>query len=277
MPNAPAAAACPALLAATWFLLFAFSTSTQAADPVAPLLPPEVMVERMLRTAKLGPADYLVDLGSGDGRVALAAARKFGARAVGVDPDPAAIALNRQRAQSAGLAGRVSFIRTEAAEADLAKATVVVLTSPGDMGKLGPKLLGLKPGSRVLALQAGLGEWAPDDVISGEGRTAYMWIVPALANGVWQLHLNAPGKRRDDRLRITQRYQSAEGELLAGGDTLPLRDVTLRGNLITFAVSDRRGNVRRFFGRVQGDRISGTSQAAGGATRGWEARRTAPR
>lgn len=277
MPRPPAPVARLATLLAALSVLAFAAAAVRAADPVVPLLPPEAMVERMLRAAKLGPGDYLVDLGSGDGRVALTAARRFGARALGVDSDPALIALNLQRAQSAGLAGRVSFIRAETIDADFSKASVVVLSSPGDMSRLGPKLFGLKPGSRVLALQAGLGEWSPDDVISGEGRTAYLWIVPALANGVWQLRLHGPGAHRDDRLRITQRYQSAEGQLLAGGDKLPLTDVSLRGDLITFAVSDRRGNVRRFFGRIQGDRISGTSQTARGAARPWEALRTAPR
>jgi hypothetical protein len=264
--------ACLALLFATVLM-----RPVLAADAAAALLPPEAMVERMLRAARLGPADYLVDIGTGDGRVPMAAARRFGAQALGIDADPALVALNLQRVRAAGLAGRVSFVRDDALDADLAKASVVVLSTPGSMPRLVPKLLGLKPGSRVLAVQPGLGEWGPDEALTIDERTAYLWIVPALANGVWQLQLRGPGSRRDDRLRLSQRYQVVEGELLAGGDVLPLKDVTLRGDLITFAVGDRRGNVRRFFGHIQGNRISGTSQSAYGGTRTWEARRTVPR
>ena len=271
MPRLPALAV---LLLVTPLLI----TPARAAEPVTHLLPAEAMVERMLRAAKLGPADYLVDLGSADGRVALAAARRFGARALGIEADAALAALSAQRTRSMGLTGRVNFVHGDALEADFSAANVVVVSLMSEsVLRLAPRLLALRPGSRVLALQAGLGEWAPDDVLSVENRTAYLWIVPALANGLWQLSLHGSGSRRDDRLRIAQRYQAVEGELLAGGDALPLADVTLRGDLITFAVSDRRGNLRRFFGRIQGDRISGSSQAAGGATRKWEARRMAPR
>jgi SAM-dependent methyltransferase len=262
------AAACLALL---------FALPLRAAEPVAALLPPEAMVEGMLRAARLGPADLLVDLGSGDGRTALAAARRFGARATGVDSDAALVALNTQRAQSMGLSARVRFVRGEVADTDLSNANVVVLSTVGEPLRLVPALLALKPGSRVLALQPGMGEWAPDDVLTLDKHNAYLWIVPALANGVWQLHLHGPGLRRDDRLRISQRFQAVGGELLAGGDALPLTDATLRGDLITFAVSDRRGNLRRFFGHIRGDRISGKSQTPGGATHVWEARRVAPR
>ncbi len=279
MLRAPAFTACLARVFVTLLLV----TPARAAEPLASLLPGEAMVERMLRAAKLGPTDYLIDLGTGDGRIVLAATRRFGARAHGIDADATVVALNTQRAQSMGLAGRASFAKSDALEADLAKASVVVVSSPvastagAPASQLGPRLFALKPGSRVLALQAGLGEWAPDEVLSVDGRTAYLWVVPALANGMWQLRLGGPGSRRDDRLRITQRYQTVAGELLAGGDALPLTEATLRGDLITFAVSDRRGNVRRFFGHIQGNRISGTSLAAGGATRKWEAQRMAPR
>jgi SAM-dependent methyltransferase len=247
-----------------------------AADISATLLPTEAMVERMLRAAKLGPADVLVDVGSGDGRTAFAAARRFGARALGVDGDATLVALNTQRAQAMGLSARVRFMPGAPPDAELAKASVVVLSTPGDAQRLAPKLLALKPGTRVLAVQPGMGEWAPDEVLTVDERSAYLWIVPALANGVWQLRLHGPGPRRDDRLRLNQRFQAVSGELLAGGDALPLSDVTLRGDLITFAVSDRRGNLRRFFGHIRGDIISGRSQAPGGATRAWEARRVAP-
>ena len=219
MLRAPAFTACLARVFVTLLLV----TPARAAEPLASLLPGEAMVERMLRAAKLGPADYLIDLGTGDGRIVLAATRRFGARAHGIDADATVVALNTQRAQSMGLAGRASFAKGDALEADLAKASVVVVSSPvastagAPASQLGPRLFALKPGSRVLALQAGLGEWAPDEVLSVDGRTAYLWVVPALANGMWQLRLGGPGSRRDDRLRITQRYQAVAGELLAGG------------------------------------------------------------
>lgn len=279
MLRAPALTAC----LACFVLALLLATPARAAETLTPLLPNEAMVERMLRVARLGPADYLIDLGTGDGRLVLAAVRRFGARALGIEADAALVALNTQRAQNLGLAGRARFAHGNVLEADFSTANVVVVSTPvvatpGTAASLlGSRLFALKPGSRVLTLQAGLGEWAPDEVLSVEGRTAYLWIVPALANGLWQLNLHGPGSRRDDRLRITQRFQTVDGELLAGGDALPLTDATLRGDLITFAVSDRRGNVRRFFGRIEGNRITGTSQAVAGATRKWEARRMAPR
>lgn len=279
MLRAPAITACLAVLV----LALPPAAPACPAEPPMPLLPNQAMVERMLHAARLGPADYLIDLGTGDGRLVLAAVRRFGARALGVDSNATLVRLNTQRAQSLGLAGRARFAHGNGLEIDFSKANVVVVstaavsTSGAAAALLGSRLFALKPGSRVLTLQAGLGEWAPDEVLSVEGRTAYLWIVPALANGLWQLKLQGPGSRRDDRLRITQRFQAVDGELLAGGDALPLTEAGLRGNLITFAVSDRRGNVRRFFGRIESNLITGTSQAVASAAHQWEARRMAPR
>jgi tRNA G37 N-methylase Trm5 len=163
---------------------------TEAADgqpTLAPYVPtPQDVVERMLSMASVGANDVVIDLGSGDGRLVITAAKKFGARGVGIDIDPARIAEGQANARAAGVEGRVEFRQQDALQADLSQATVVTLYLLSSSNvKLRPRLVGqLKPGSRIVSHQFGMGDWPPDKVdtftdANGTSRTLYLWTVGA--------------------------------------------------------------------------------------------------
>ncbi|WP_239492899.1 cyclopropane-fatty-acyl-phospholipid synthase family protein [Luteitalea sp. TBR-22] len=154
---------------------------------LAPYVPtPQDVVERMLTMAGVGANDVVIDLGSGDGRLVVTAAKKFGARGIGIDIDPARIAEGRANAKAAGVESRVEFRQQDALEADLSQATVVTLYLLSSSNvKLRPRLLSqLKPGARVVSHQFGMGDWQPDKVetftdANGTSRTLYLWTVGA--------------------------------------------------------------------------------------------------
>lgn len=162
----------------------------QAQRPsLAPYVPtPQDVVERMLTLAQVGKDDVVVDLGSGDGRLVVTAAKQFGARGIGIDIDPARIAEGQANAARAGVEGRVQFRQQDALEADVSQATVVTLYLLSSSNvKLRPRLLAqLKPGARIVSHQFGMGDWAPDKVdtftdANGTSRTLYLWTVGANA------------------------------------------------------------------------------------------------
>jgi tRNA G37 N-methylase Trm5 len=163
------------------------SSPAAQAQSLAPYVPtPQDVVERMLTLAQVGPKDVVVDLGSGDGRLVVTAAKKFGARGVGIDIDPARIAEGQANATKDGVANLVEFRQQDALEADLSKATVVTLYLLSSSNvKLRPRLLSqLKPGARVVSHQFGMGDWQPDKVdtftdANGTSRTLYLWTVGA--------------------------------------------------------------------------------------------------
>ena len=142
---------------------------------------PHSVVRAMLKLAEVGPSDVLYDLGSGDGRIPIAAAREFGARAVGIDIDPKLVARARRNAEQAGVSGRVSFRNEDLFEADFTEATVVTLFLYPDVNlKLRPKLLKeLKPGTRIVSHWHDMEDWKPVRTIHIEGRPLYLWIMPA--------------------------------------------------------------------------------------------------
>jgi tRNA G37 N-methylase Trm5 len=163
------------------------SSPAAQGQSLAPYVPtPQDVVERMLTLAQVGPKDVVVDLGSGDGRLVVTAAKKFGARGVGIDIDPARIAEGQANATKDGVANLVEFRQQDALEADLSKATVVTLYLLSSSNvKLRPRLLSqLKPGARVVSHQFGMGDWQPDKVdtftdANGTSRTLYLWTVGA--------------------------------------------------------------------------------------------------
>ena len=164
------------------------ATSTGSQGPnLAPYVPtPQDVVERMLAIAKVGKNDVVVDLGSGDGRLVITAAKQFGARGVGIDIDPARIAEGRANAKQAGVESLVEFRQEDALQADLSQATVVTLYLLSSSNvKLRPRLLSqLKPGARIVSHQFGMGDWPPDKVETftdgnGTSRTLYLWTVGA--------------------------------------------------------------------------------------------------
>ena len=161
------------------------ATATEPQTSLAPYVPtPQDVVERMLAVAGVGKSDVVVDLGSGDGRLVVTAAKQFGARGIGVDIDPARVAEGRANAKQAGVEGLVEFRQGDALQADVSQATVVTLYLLSSSNvKLRPRLLAqLKPGARIVSHQFGMGDWAPDKVetftdSNGTSRTLYLWTV----------------------------------------------------------------------------------------------------
>lgn len=231
---------------------------------------PERLIRRMLQMADLTERDKLVDLGSGDGRIPIHAAKHFGARAIGVELEENLIRVSNDAARAAGVAGRATFVRQDLFEADLSQVDVVSLyISPGVMTRLKPRLLALKPGTRVVSHQFTLGDWEPDETIVVEGRTGLLWLVPADVRGTWTVSVG------DDRftLRAGQTYQRLATEGERGGRPVVVIGGHLRGREITFSAFDREGNSRQFRGVVDGDTMRGEAVTEGGKPVAWEARR----
>jgi SAM-dependent methyltransferase len=234
----------------------------QAGKDVIWLPTPEALVERMLAMAQVGPRDVVYDLGSGDGRMVIAAARR-GARAVGVEFNPDLVAFSGKRARIEGVAEKVLFVQGDIFATDFGEATVVTLyLLPSLNLRLRPTLLGLRPGTRVVSHAFGMEDWSPDEVSRGGGRTAYLWIVPAAVEGPWRLDLKG-GPSFD--LTLTQRYQKVEGSIALGAAEAGLREPLLRGDAIRFGFVDAAGTWHELAGTVAGGRMSGTYRTAGGA------------
>ena len=208
---------------------------------------PGDVVERMLELAGTRSDDLVADLGSGDGRIVIAAARKYGARGLGIELDAKLVEVSRENARQAGVSDRVAFVQGDVLEADFSKATVVtVYLLPNLISQLEPRFLGqLKPGTRIVSHSFHMPSWRPDRTVSmrvtqahpgqGDQSTLFLWIVPADVRGVWQ------GAGR--RVRIEQNYQEIDVDGVRG---------TLAGNAIAWG---------KFRGRVEGSRIVGDDGA----------------
>ncbi len=226
---------------------------------------PEVLVERMLDLAKVTPADVVVDLGSGDGRNVIAAARR-GARARGVEYNPDMVALSRRAATEAGVSERARFVEGDMFEADFSDATVLALfLLPDNMLRLRDKFLALPPGTRIVANTFGIEGWEPDEREQvGEGCTSWctalLWIVPAQAGGTWRMGQST--------LTLAQEYQVLSGSVTTGGNVVPISEGKMRGADIEFSAAGVR-----YTGWLGSDgRLQGT-MATGGK---WEATRVQP-
>jgi SAM-dependent methyltransferase len=230
---------------------------------------PADVSNEMLRMAAVTPRDVVYDLGSGDGRVVVAAARDFGARSVGVEIDAALIAQSRDAAHGAGVAGRATFLWQDLFATELREATVVTLYLRDDVNlRLRPKLLQeLAPGSRVVSHDFDMGDWPAERVqkVRGSDRnhTLYLWRVPADGAGVWRVRLG----EAEALLNLTQRYQMLGGTLALDGRELPVVDGRMTGDRIAFTAG-----ARAFSGRLTGDLMEGRVAAAG-APATWTARR----
>ncbi len=230
----------------------------QAGKDVIWLPTPEPLVERMLTMAQVGPQDVVYDLGSGDGRTVIAAARR-GAQAVGVEFNPDLVAYSERAARVQGVASKARFIHGDIFETDFSRATVVTLYLLSTLNlKLRPTLLKMRPGTRIVSHAFTMDDWPPDEVSQAEYRNAYLWIVPASVEGAWRLALS---DQRSYELDLTQRFQKVEGTLDLGGVKAGLREVVLRGATIRFGFVDPAGAWRELTGSVAGDRMEGTFQA----------------
>jgi hypothetical protein len=222
----------------------------------------------MLQMADTTSRDLVVDLGAGDGRIPIYAAKHFGARAIGVELEGNLVRLARREAASQGVSHLATFLQEDLFKADLSRATVIALyISPGVMSRLKPRLLELRPGTRVVSHSFTLEDWEPDETIRVEGRTAYLWVVPASVRGAWSVDL--PGQVF--ALRVDQRYQELTTSGERAGKPLAVIGARLRGTEIRFTSFDRDGSSRHFTGTVDGPRMSGDSQGEGLAPLSWSA------
>jgi len=237
--------------------------AARADEPPSPapfFTTPEEVVERMLRLAGTGPGDLVMDLGSGDGRIVIAAAERFGARGLGIELDGSLVEKSRENARRAKVADRVSFVQGDVLEADLSQATVVtVYLLPGLINRLQPRFLeSLKPGARIVSHAFAMTSWRPDRAETvrlskphpgqGDESRLYLWIVPADVRGIWE----APGTR----LTIYQNFQDLQIEGRLAGREITASRASLVGRDITW-----EANRMRFRGRMQDERIAGELEA----------------
>ena len=233
---------------------------------------PTALVAGMLDLAAVTDTDVVYDLGSGDGRIVIAAARR-GARAVGVELDSMLVEESRASADTAGVAPRTEFRRADLFASDLRPATVVTLYLGRELNqRLRPIFLrDLRPGTRVVSQAFDMGDWLPDSVVTVRSREVaatpvHLWVIPADVAGRWMLTVDADGARAERlRLDLTQDYQVARGT----ADSVRLERVRLRGDSLSFSAGGRR-----FAGRVSANEARGTVTAGDARPRPWRAVRT---
>jgi SAM-dependent methyltransferase len=227
----------------------------------------QALTDKMLDLAQVTPQDYVIDLGSGDGRIPITAGRR-GARALGIEFNPDMVALSKRNAIDAGVTGKVAFVEGDLFESDFSQATVVTMFLLPEINlKLRPRILGLKPGTRIVSNSFDMAEWQADKMVSvspEEGCKnsfcqAYLWIVPAKVEGTWSLP--------QAKLLFAQRFQRVFGELQSGADTLLVAKGRLNGDQISFNVGSAE-----YTGRVNGETMQGTVKIAG-KTSNWNADR----
>jgi precorrin-6B methylase 2 len=224
---------------------------------------PQALVDKMLDMAKVTPNDYLIDLGSGDGRTVITAAKR-GIRATGIEYNPDMIELSKRNAQKEGVGDRATFVKADLFQSDFSKATVITMFLLDRINlQLRPKILALKPGTRIVSNTFTMGDWTADsraNASESEGCqsycVAYLWIVPAKVAGTW--------KMPQGELTLKQEYQMLTGQLKTGDKTVPVTAGRVRGEALTFTA----GGVE-YSGRANGDRMEGTGK--GGA---WVATRS---
>jgi len=263
-------------LALTGVAFTAFSQAQPAAKPFEPQVgqegkdvvwvpTPQALVDRMLDMAKATPKDYLMDLGSGDGRTVITAAKR-GIRATGIEYNPDMVELSKRNAEKEGVGARAEFKKADLFETDFSQATVITMFLLPDINlRLRPKILDMKPGTRIVSNTFTMGEWQADETStvpesSGYYRTALLWIVPAKVEGTW--------KSAQGDLSIKQSFQVIVGTVKNGNVAAAIMNGKLRGEQINFTAGGSE-----YSGRVNGDTIEGTIKA-GGKTSEWKATRS---
>jgi len=240
----------------------------QAGKDVIWVPTPDEIVDRMLRMAQVGPNDLVYDLGAGDGKIAIAAAKKFGARSVGIEYNPEMAKFAQGNVEKAGVAGRARIVNGDIFATDFSQATVVTMyLLPGLNLKLRPTILAMRPGTRVVSHSFTMEDWEADEISSMDGRRAYFWSVPANVSGGWTLETGS----EKVELSIEQRFQKIEGSIGLGHTQGGLREARLRGFNISFAYVDNNGVRRDYTGRVTGGKMEGSYRADNGGEGRWSA------
>jgi SAM-dependent methyltransferase len=246
----------------------------QAGKDVIWVPTPDEVVDRMLRMAQVKPNDYVVDLGAGDGKIAIAAAKNFGARAMGIEYNPEMARHAQRNAERAGVAGRARIVQGDIFASDFTQATVVTMyLLPALNLKLRPQILAMRPGTRVVSHSFSMDDWEPDETSSLDGRRAYFWVVPANVGGAWTLELQGGGAAEKLELTLDQRFQKLEGTVGLGPVLAGLREPRLQGFVVGFAYVDNNSVRRDFSGRVGGARMEGSFRADNGTEGRWTATR----
>ena len=264
------------------FIVFAAAAFAQAQPSQKPFEPqvgqdgkdvmwvptPPVMVNKMLDLAQITARDFLIDLGSGDGITVIAAA-KLGARALGIEFNPDMVELSKRNAERAGVSAKAKFVKADLFESDFSQATVITMFLLQDINRrLRPKILDLKPGTRIVSNTFTMGEWKDDEtVVLDEEKdgcsyycTAHLWIVPAKVEGIWQVP--------QGELALKQSFQMVTGTFKTGHNTTPITNGRLRGDKLSFTASGAEYN-----GRVNGNSIAGMVKA-GSKVVAWSAIRS---
>ena len=278
--------ACVAAVLACPCIAIAQGQEKELDTPYVPT--PQAVVERMLDMAQVKASDMVIDLGSGDGRIMITAAKRHGARGFGVEIDPRLVKRSNEEAKRVGVADRVKFLQQDLFNTDFHEAAVLTLYLLPDVNiALRPKILAeLKPGTRVVSHDYGMGEWRPDaqETIPAPDKTVgtrkesmvYLWIVPARIEGEWIFELSSGGKTRRTRLVLKQRYQFVSGAVeLTGQGDVQISDGRLMGNEVRLVLPPGaldRGPVE-LVGRVTGDSLNGTVRRGEREVANWSARR----
>ena len=229
--------------------------SGQAGKDVVWVPTPQGLVDRMMEMAGVTKEDYLVDLGSGDGRTVITAAKR-GVRALGIEYNPDMVALSQRNAKEAGVTDLATFVQGDIFEADFSKATVVTLfLLPTLNVRLRPTLLDMKPGTRVVSNSFDMGDWEPDERAEAGGEcTSYCramkWVIPAKVGGTWKLG--------NGELKLTQTYQMLDGTLTVDGKAEPITEAKMTGESIAFTAGGKR-----YSGRVTDSAMTGTIDGGG--------------
>jgi SAM-dependent methyltransferase len=216
---------------------------------------PQALVEKMLDMGKVTSRDFVIDLGSGDGRTVITAAKR-GAKALGIEYNPDMVELSKRNAAKEGVSDKASFVKADLFESDFSEATVITMFLLPDINiRLRPKILALKPGTRIVSNSFTMGDWSDDETASVKDGcasycTAHLWIVPAKAEGTWQLG--------DGELTLKQSYQMLSGSLRRGGNNTPISNGKLNGDQITFSIGSMR-----YSGKVASGSMEGTIGGGG--------------
>ena len=293
-------------LLAAMTLIFLSRAPAQQKEPEVPYVStPDEVVAEMLRIANVDKDDVLYDLGCGDGRIVITAAKMYGCRGVGIDINPERIRESRENAIKAGVSDKVKFIQMDLFEAEFREASVVTLYLLSGVNlRLRPKLfLELSPGSRVVSHEFSMGKWEPDATSSvkaenyrdpylfnyGDEQIAdywrnhkvYLWIIPGNVKGTWKLTIPDISGNDEFTLRFDQEFQRVRGQVLEGASAISvfIKDVKIRGNMLLFNLERKlkgRTESLHFEGIIQGNTMRGTMEIEGGPGKGkikWTARR----
>jgi hypothetical protein len=260
--------------ARTAFLLLGFAAAPLAAQDWGDtpyVQTPQNVVDRMLEIAKVGPADYVIDLGSGDGRMVITAAKKYGARGFGVDLDRKLVALANQNARKAGVADRAVFYQRDLHDTDVSPASVMSIYLLPEVNLMirGRLLATLQPGTRIVSHDYGMGDWSPDYLteLDAPGKTVglnqrskiYYWMVPGRAAGRWRWRLPLASGPVEFELAVQQSFQVLEGTLNAGGRSVRIEKGRLAGERMEL-VASVDGRRYEFSGRITRNAVEGKAR-----------------